>query len=129
MSDTVFVMFRGDVLKGERKLQVVSRFSALFQASEDRVMPFFTGKSVFFRKGLDLPTARKYYAKLHKIGARAFLGLDSAVSSETLDTGMLHKIPVATCTLCNTYQIFDDHCVNCNGHPLKEIRGHDTRYI
>ncbi len=117
----VCVLFRGDLLDGEKKAEVLDRFSGLFSVSPGKAEPFFGNGAVFFRGNLDMPTARKYYSAFHKIGARAYMGISLDAFFETPSFEKLQGTPVATCLSCNTWQIFGSECVNCHRESLQRI--------
>jgi len=121
MTKNACILFRGDLLDGEEKTEVLARFSGLFSVSPSQVEPFFDDGAVFFRGTLDLPTARKYYSAFHKIGARAYVGISLDAFFQCPGFEKLKGTPVATCPSCNTWQIFGSECVYCHRESLQRI--------
>jgi hypothetical protein len=117
----MFILFKGDLLDEVQEVCVISNFAALFGVSPQEAAPFFKRHAVFFRNKLDSFTAQRYYRMLTGIGAKVFLGRESSVAYDSPDAAALQSIPVATCQICHTHQVFDSKCVICNGSELKKI--------
>jgi hypothetical protein len=117
----MFILFKGDLLDETQQVDVISKFGALFGVSPQEAAPFFKRHAVFYRNKLDSFTAQRYYRMLTGIGVKVFLGRDLSVASDCPDAAALQSIPLATCQICHTHQVFDSKCVICNGSELKKI--------
>jgi len=114
----MLILFRGDLLDETKQNSVISKFAALFGVSPQEADPFFKGHTVFFRNKLDLFTAQRYYRTLSAVGAKVFLGRESSVPLDSPDAATLQSVPVTSCPVCQTNQIFDKKCVLCNRKTL-----------
>jgi len=114
-STNFFILFRGDIIGDSRPENVKNRIARLFSAPVHMAAPFFNGDALFFRTGMDLFTAKKYYKAFEKAGARAYIGPDTAISNKEPDPDELRSLETVTCTRCSTEQTTGETCVICSG--------------
>jgi hypothetical protein len=117
----MFILFKGDLLDETQQVDVIAKFGALFGVSPQEAAPFFKRHAVFFRNKLDSFTAQRYYRRLTGIGVKVFLGSESSVALDGPDAAALQSLPVSTCPICHTNQVFDKKCVICNQNDLKKV--------
>lgn len=63
------VFFRGDIVAGQKAIDVRERLQKLFKASDEQLQRMFSGRPIAIRRGLDSATAKQYRDTLFKAGA------------------------------------------------------------
>lgn len=66
---TIDVFFRGDIVAGQKAIDVRERLQKLFKASDEQLQRMFSGRPIAIRRGLDSATAKQYRDTLFKAGA------------------------------------------------------------
>ncbi len=77
------VFFRGDLVAGEKLVDVRERLKNLFKANDEQLQRMFSGRPIAIRRGLDSATATQYQEALLKAGALVELKPAKAVAEPT----------------------------------------------
>lgn len=83
MTDQHHVVFKGQLTDGTSADAAKEKLAGLFKISAAQAASMLTGKSVYIKKNIDLATAKKYQAAMHKAGAVAVIVHASEADSPT----------------------------------------------
>lgn len=82
MTDLHHVVFKGQLTDGISADTAKQKLAGLFKISPAQAATMLSGKSVYIKKNVDIETAKKYQAAMHKVGALAVI----VDASETIST-------------------------------------------
>jgi len=113
------LIFRGEILPGHDVKDVETAFADLFGVKRSRIRPYFKGKKIFVKKGMDLAKAKRYKKVMHKIGVKCYFDPPLPVE-QTSTAGHI------VCEHCGTRQTIHDTCRNC-GISFAKFRAFKAR--
>ena len=74
------VFFRGDLVAGQKAVDVRERLQKLFKANDEQLQRMFSGRPIAIRRGIDSAAAKQYREALLKAGALVELKPAKAVA-------------------------------------------------
>jgi hypothetical protein len=116
------VIFEGEILEGRQVQEVKRALAKLYNAGEDKIERFFSGKRLAIKKDVDYETAMKYMKAFEQAGAvcrveeiQAPAGLEQPLRLEkdTAEPSDDEKDDLMVCPKCQFEQAPSEECIRC----------------
>ena len=114
------VVFEGEILEGRHLQEVKTALAKMYNAGEDKIERFFSGKRLAIKKDVDYETAMKYVKAFERAGAVCRIeeiqtpaGLEQPLTLEKDTEKPSEQEDLMVCPKCQFEQAPAEECIRC----------------